>query len=417
MKNERVLTGTAVLNIMLIYCLLRFGLVFTTTVSLFRIPLVVMAGAGLIFLFACVNQKYTGQLIRANLGCLIINIFSVGILKNFITNPSDILLANNYFNQLIVLAVLWGVYLYMQWQPTNSRKWLVGVYLLGVAVSAAYTAYVALDGGDFVIRNTAFGEYDKRYPLMYGGFDFIYSLVTVYVALLVVLANGGKRIKRAKKVFLLSLMVLFALTVIVSNYSTAFMLILLATIFILPKTNRTRIILLCLLMFCIYVIPKPLTELIDAIPYLPKLTSSRINELILSFSGQGSSDYLTDDGERLDRIFWSLRAFLDHPVLGVFGSGDSAILGNHTEWIEQLARYGLFTAIFNTSFWVLTYRNMERNSTPGSVTNKCVKNVFFVYLILGFLNPISMVVTSAPLFVLCPFVENLFLESAAQEQL
>ena len=416
MRNQRGLTGTTVLNIMLIYCLLRFGLVFTTTVSLFRIPFVVVAGVGLIFLFACVNQKYTGQLIQANLACLIINIFSVGILKNFIASASNTVLANNYFNQLIVLAVLWGVYLYMLWQPANSRKWLAGVYLLVVAVSAAYTAYVALDGGDFVIRNTAFGEYDNRYPLMYGGFDFIYGLVIVYVALLVALANGGKRIKKAKKVILLALMVLFALTIIASNYSTAFMLIMVATIFILPKTNRTRIILLCVLLFCIYVVPEPLTKLIDSIPYLPKLTSSRINELILSFSGQGTSDYLTDDGERLDRIFWSLRAFLAHPILGVYGSGDNTVLGNHTEWIEQLARYGLLTAIFNTSFWVLTYRSMERNSTPGSVTNKCIKNAFFVYLILGFLNPISMIVTSAPLFVLCPFVENLFLEPASQEQ-
>ena len=417
MKNQRGLTGTLFLNVMLIYCLVRFGLVFTMTIGWFRIPFVVVVGAGIIFLFACVNRVYAGQLLQANFICLIFNIFSVGVLKNFINNSSDIGIADSYFNNLIVLVVLWGVYLYMQWQSAKSRRWLAGIYLFVVAVSAVYTFYVALDGGDYIIRNTAFGERDARYPLAYGGFDFIYGLVLVYTILLVVLANGRKRMKKSRQILIIALMVLFALTIIASNYSTAFMLILLGTIFIAPKKNSTRIILLVLLVLSLYVFPLPLTRLIESIPYLPRLTSYRINELILSFSGQGSSAYLTDDGQRLDRMLWSVKAFMAHPILGVYGSGDDNVLGYHTEWIEQLARYGIFTAIFNTLFWVISYRNMKCNTVHGSVTSKCLTGAFFVYLVLGFLNPISMVVTSAPLFVLCPFAENLFMEQEIPEQL
>lgn len=417
MKNQRGLTGTLFLNVMLIYCLVRFGLVFTTTISWFRIPFVVMAGAGLVFLFACVNRKYAGQLLQANFLCLIINILSVFVLRYFITISSYEGIADNYINQLIVLAVLWGLYLYMRWQSAHSRKWFAGIYLLVITVSAAYTFYVALDGGDSIIRNTAFGEYDSRYLLTYGGFDFVYGLVVAYIILLVVLVSGRKRIKKGKQLIIIALMVLFALTIIASNYSTAFMLIMLGTIFIAPQKNSTRIILLALIVLALYVFPLPLTRLIESIPYMPRLTSYRINELILSFSGQGSSAYLTDDGQRLDRILWSIQAFMAHPILGVFGSGDNNVLGYHTEWIEQLARYGLFTAIFNTSFWVLTYKKMLQSVPRNSVTNKCMKSAFLVYLVLGFLNPISMVVTSAPLFVLCPFAENLFMEQEIPEQL
>ena len=136
MKNQRGLTGTLFLNVMLIYCLVRFGLVFTMTIGWFRIPFVVVVGAGIIFLFACVNRVYAGQLLQANFICLIFNIFSVGVLKNFINNSSDIGIADSYFNNLIVLVVLWGVYLYMQWQSAKSRRWLAGIYLFVVAVSA-----------------------------------------------------------------------------------------------------------------------------------------------------------------------------------------------------------------------------------------------------------------------------------------
>jgi len=408
MNSNKGITLTTALNFLLAYCLIRFGLVFSTQTSLFGLTYVVMAGLLLVFLLLLVSKEYAGRLVQVNLLWIICNIACIFILRILISRASYLTYTSNYFNQLIVLATLWGFYLYMERLPREKRNWLTSIYLAVVAVSAMYTLYVAINGHSRIIRNTAFGEYDPQFSLTYGGYDFIYGLVVIYVGMLVVFVNGKGRISQAKRIVMLCLMILFALTIIASSFSTAFALILLATIFLVPKTLKTKLSLIGLLAFCVYVIPGPLTRFIESIPYMPKLTSDRLNELILSFSGRESSAYLTEEGQRLDRIMWSIDAFKAHPFLGVFASGGRQPIGQHTEWIDQLARYGLITATFNAMFWGSTYRKMKNDYSPKSVTYKCIQNAFVVYFILGMLNTISMVVTSAPLFILCPFLESLF---------
>ena len=223
-----------------------------------------------------------------------------------------------------------------------------------------------------------------------------------------VLVNGRTRISPAKKIIMISLMILFALTIVVSGFSTAFALILLASIFIIPKKLQTKLSLIGLLAFCVYIIPEILTNIIESIPYMPKITSDRLSDLILSFSGKGSSDYLTEEGQRMDRIMWSIEQFKEYPIFGALVSGKRESIGGHTEWIDQLARYGIVTALFNALFWGATFQKMKENYAPDSITHKSIRAAFVIYFILGFLNTISMVVTSATLFVLCPFLESLF---------
>ncbi len=408
MNGNKGISLTTALNFLLAYCLIRFGLTFTASMSLFGLTYVVLAGMVVVFLSLLVNKNYAGRLLQTNFAWVICDIVCVFTLRIIMPRASDVAYTMNYFNQLIVLASLWGFYLYMQRLPRDSRNWLAMVYMAAVAVSAMYTLYVAINGHSRIIRNTAFGEYDPQFSLKYGGFDFIYGLVVIYVGILVVFVNGKERISQAKKIVMVLLMILFALTIIVSGFSTAFALILLATIFIVPKTLKTKITLIGMLAFFVYVIPGILTSFIESIPYMPKITSDRLNELILSFSGQGSSDYLTEEGQRFDRIMWSIDAFKAHPLMGVLASGGREPIGHHTEWIDQLARYGLITATFNALFWGTTYQKMKNDYTKRSITYKCVRSAFVVYFILGLLNTISMVVTSAPLFVLCPFLESLF---------
>lgn len=156
-----------------------------------------------------------------------------------------------------------------------------------------------------------------------------------------------------------------------------------------------------------FVFPKQLASLVQSFPYIPKITSTRITDLILVFTGQASVEYVAGEGQRFDRMGWSIDAFFANPLFGAVGSNAPEKLGGHTEWIDQAARYGIFPMICNTAFWISTYKKMRHDTEEMSATNRCVRNAFVMYLILGFLNPISMVVTTAPLFILCPFVEDI----------
>lgn len=417
MNNSKKFTLKNLLCLLVGYCLIRFSLVMAQDFFGFRLPIVLFVGMGIMFLCALMDKRYAGQLLQINMALLGANILFVVLIKELTNQATYVSIAANYINQLIVLFVLWGFYQFIRMRDTNSKKRLVALYTSMVAISAGYTLYVAIKGHDSIIRNTAFGEFDASFPFKYGGFDFIYGLVLVYAILFTVLAKGKGRMNRKTRVYIVLLLLLIAATVIVSGFSSAFVLIVIFSILVATKTWQARILWLCLTAICVFVIPEVLVRLIEAIPFMPEITSRRVGEVLLSFSGRGTSSYFTEDGQRLDRILWSVQAFWAHPLFGLFGENGIEQLGYHTEWIEQLARYGLFTAIFNASFWVGTYRRMKRAARNMPITQQCVKNAFLLYLILGFLNPISMVITAAPLFVLCPFAESLFLSDNATTRL
>lgn len=414
-RKKRTLELTSMLNLPIIYCLLRFGLVFTTRWRFFELSLIVFLGVAMLLTYAFIDKWFAGQFLQRNLLFLGLNIFCVFLIQHLTKNPTYASAATGYINQLLVLFLLWGFYLYMQRLNITQQRRLIGVYLLAITVSTVYTFHVASVGDDLIIRNTAFSQYDTSFQFAYGGFDFIYGLVVIYSALLIVLSQGGNRIRPLARVELILLLLLIASTVIISKYSTAFVLILVFTILIVPKKTGFKVFWAILLIVFVFWAPQFLTRFIESIPFMPEITSSRINDLILSVSGRGSSAYITEEGQRLDRVFWSLKAFAENPLLGLFGGNGTRTLGSHTEWIDQLARYGIVTAIFNMSFWLTTYKRMKITAKQSSITHKCLVSTFIMYFILGFLNPISMVVTSAPLFILCPFVESLLTSEKAAD--
>ena len=214
------------------------------------------------------------------------------------------------------------------------------------------------------------------------------------------------------RILLVILEILFAFTIIVSGYGTAFTLILVFTLWQLIPKGVGSLITIVVILVLVFVFPTLITNAISAIPFIPELTSSRLNELILSVSGQGSSAYITDDGQRMDRIVWSLKVFFENPIWGGYVGDTELSFGYHTEWIDQLAKYGLITTIFNAAFWMFTYKKISKNSIMNDdrESYKCFKNTFIMFVILGFLDPISMVVTVCPLLVLSPFISKVIVK-------
>ena len=406
-NGSKSLTLIGLLNVLLMFCLLRIGLVMTAGFSAFSLVLIVLVGGGLIAVYMLLDSSYAGAFFRLNTVALILNIFLIFIVRLAVTNPEHLTTASNYINQLIILLLLWGFYLYISRMNVRRQRMFVRFYLLLITVSALYTFYVAINGSTNIIRDTASGVYDPSFPFVYGGYDFIYALVLIYVILLTTISRAGGRMTTAVKAAVICILVISAITVIISGYSTAFVLILVFTIWNLTKRTVTKVCSLIILAVLLFGAPHLVVDFINGIPFMPKLTSSRIGELILSISGQGTVEYFSDEGQRWDRLMWSIEVFLENPILGGFLGQTGLPFGYHSEWIEQLARYGLITAISNLAFWVGTYRRMSDQARESNVTYHCIRNAFFVYLILGFLNPISMVVTSAPMFILCPFVECL----------
>lgn len=410
---SRVLQGESYRNtnfmaLMLVYyCITRLCFVMTEAITYFNLLLVFLLGAFVVFLCLVTNSQFNSHFLQSNIVFLLILIGTIFIQKQFIVNDDYLSIAELYLKQLLVLLIIWGIYAFMNCATRKTRHNLIKWYLFGIIISAAYTFYVALTSSQqYVIRKTAFGVYDSSFRFTYGGFDFIYGAVIIYVCLVTLLHKKWKEMRLLSRAVLIAISVLLALMIIVSGYSTAFALIFVFTVLELLPKGFGKILFLVVLVVILFVFPNIITGLIRKIPFIPNITSYRINEMILSLSGRLDSCYFTESGQRLDRILWSLKVFAEHPLIGGFAGNTKLSFGYHTEWIEQLARYGLIAFIFFFVFFAKSYKSMLSKIQKDDVNYYSLRNAFVVFIVLGFLNPISMVVTAAPVFVLAPFVED-----------
>ena len=77
MENKIKISLTSILNMLLVYCLMRFGLVFTAGFALFELTFVVLIGVSILFIQSLVSKQYLGQLLKGNVLFLTLNILLV----------------------------------------------------------------------------------------------------------------------------------------------------------------------------------------------------------------------------------------------------------------------------------------------------------------------------------------------------
>ena len=390
-------------NYLLIYCIFRIGLVMTSKMSLFSLQYVMIVGFFVIFLRIGSTQIKKAISSYCNI-FLLLEIALIFILKSFTLYTKYINTEVVYIKQLIFLVLLFFMYMYIQGCNKNSQRIYVLLYLFCISLSSCYTLYVSLSGAGNIIRNTAFGVYDDSFALGYGGYDFIYALVIIFV-ITATYIHRNRNMNFGLRIVLVSFILLVAFTIIASGFSTAFVLIFVFTVFEFVPGKYVKWIVIAFGTLLVYIFPSVISNIINAIPFIPELTSTRVTNTILSLFGKGTGEYISQEGQRLDRILWTLRIFFEHPFFGGFAGNTDLPFGYHTEWLEQMGRYGIFATALNTSFWISLYRNMKRTICEDDIKMRCLRNSFIVYFILGLFDPISMVVTAAPLFVLCPFID------------
>lgn len=313
---------------------------------------------------------------------------------------------NGYMKDLLILFFLWAVYLSLRRMSDDKIKWLVRIYLVAIFVCTCFTLYVAIIGPKDVIRDTASGDFFDA-PVPYGGFDFIYSLDIVYACLAYYLSINRDRLAFGTKLIMIAMLAVIFVTVALSNYTTALLLIVVSTIWACVVRVKHKALLFVALVGGFFVCAEGIAAAIKALP-LSELTTSRLADVVLSMTGHAVEDtHLTGEGQRFDRILWSLRIILEHPIIGGYLGNTKLPFGDHTEWIEQFARYGLLYILLHMGFWVGAGKRILRQCERDD-TRSTLKIGYWVLLLVGFLNPIALVTTPAPLFLLCPFLDKVF---------
>ena len=224
-----------------------------------------------------------------------------------------------------------------------------------------------------------------------GGYDFVYYIVLLYPVL--ILAHKQKKVGR----FVMILGAVAAVTLsLLSEYTTAFLLVLLSSVFLLFRRNLTikRILLYSFLGLLLFTLLGSLFS--RFLVWLSNTVQSEEMAYRLYDLSKGWGGLENSEDARLPLYLKSLSSFLEAPLFGSLLSRTKGV-GGHSFFLDSLVHYGLFGG----AILFLIYRKIYRTFFLPYQKQPTFGYVFWIFLqtlILSLINP------GMWLWVLCFFV-------------
>jgi len=147
------------------------------------------------------------------------------------------------------------------------------------------------------------------------------------------------------------------------------------------------------------------------------IISKRMNEIgaILATKNVDNGES-SDFNTRMELIGTSFNTFLNNPILGVgykygyiFERSSEVGMGNHNEWVDALAKYGLMGGVFYILVFLFALQNIYRKSNK-----KVSSGLAFIVIFLGFFNPFFSYQANLALFFIISASEHLFAEKRGE---
>lgn len=316
--------------------------------------------------------------------------------------------------KILILCVLCA---YFETTSSDFQKSVLRLSLFGYFLTMLSTLFNAIIDPT-ILRATASREVTSKIILGLGGYDFIYGLVIVNILFTVYLA---KRVISQNRFFYVLFIILNTLTIILSGYTTATILNIIFILIALISCSKINVLFSMIILIFLFVSPWLLPNAILAFSkfgFVPEIISERLNEIALFLSGSKESlTYFEESGERGERLSYSLQMFFKHPIMGNFLTEKDCVFGEHTEWIDRLAQFGILIVMLILAFWCCKYKAAKKKLKNNSITTLAVNISYFYFIVLGFLNPISYALTVFPLLFLVPYLHILFLKDDENTEL
>jgi len=214
-----------------------------------------------------------------------------------------------------------------------------------------------------------------------GGYGLAYALAAVAVVALAAL------VRSERKLLLLLIAGGCALAVIEMSFATAIvMMILLGGAYLIHDSVRRpdlRIVLgIILVIGFLAELPSRLLRAAASANLFSDAVATRLSELdsLLTGSSLSGSDLLTRFS------FWSqsIETFLDSGPFGLAGTGrPHQEVGNHAEWLDLLAAYGVWSLLLLLFF---AFARRRANRTVPSDARPALGRAWLFFALLGFVN-------------------------------
>jgi len=289
---------------------------------------------------------------------------------------------------------------------SKDNIFIIKIIALFAIFTSIMTIY-AYQSNPYISRAVKAGTEEGNQALSQGvgGYEFVYAIVIILPVLLVLLLQKKYIMNIKSKIILFIIGCLFAINIILSNYSIAFILLILSTIMIIliRKLNIAWIsvyisIIVVLLFLNISYLASGLFGLFSDF-FGDTMNASRMAELNQLFAKNEVGNSLEARSYTYNR---SLEAFLESPIFGDVNKELSTNIGltgfgQHSQILDCFALFGFFIGILQLYLFCKPF--IIRMRTTDATLKKLSFIILTIFVLLIFFNNITPSIGFAAFFV------------------
>ncbi len=237
-----------------------------------------------------------------------------------------------------------------------------------------------------------------------GGYIFIYATTFLFSFLISISVN--KQIWKKPPLFFICLCILQFVLILRALYYIAIITAIVCTIYaLLPLRPKTKFALSISLTAAMLVLKDPLSGLIFNIAHSVSNEFTAVKLLEISKYLAADSLSAFSPTSRVGLVLTSIKAFFDHPLLGVYNFETNAqYIRGHSGIFDLISDYGIIRATPIIIFLVSSFRELLQ-SAP-SLTRDAMKLSMLAFVFVGVFDPVFSSQILIVIFVVIPLLSE-----------
>lgn len=293
-------------------------------------------------------------------------------------------ISNDYFTPIKILIeifqiiVAYSLYLFMKNFHSKKKRFVVNLIVNSIIISVVFSLFYVIFVDPQAIRNT-----QRSYLWGVGDFQLMYA-ISIFIGPYTYLAFKNKN---KKEMFFCSLLWLCLLK---CNLVTSLVIAILSLVLTILSHSKNKLInnsIFCFIIMLVLILRTKIANILFKIANSSFLYWSTQEKIIAIANLLIGGDELDTLSSRFDLMQQSWSSFLENPIFGInYKNYRSGVIGQHAQWIDELARLGLVGTTF-LIYIIAKYLSEVYKNTSNCTDRENLISASIAFIVLGFLNP------------------------------
>lgn len=270
---------------------------------------------------------------------------------------------NDFINYILLFGFAINANVYAVKLSLRSVCWLKRFFFICIfitTVTTTHTLMTNVNASRYLTSSSVDENVQNSLQILnVGSFDYIYGIL---ISLSSIIINARYE-KKYKRLAYLLLSLLIVICIVKANFTIAYILLLVsALLYVLPKSKSilSKIMTILTIFLMVFITPFLLEKIFHAL--MNSTTSiysqNKLESLLGVLNGTSS---LGDTSIRFSLMKMDIDSFLSSPLFGVGGYYRTSVgtgVGQHSQLLDELARYGIFGVLLLFFFIVRSVKHL-----------------------------------------------------------